>query len=275
MVGAMKRVRQAVLAAFLATLPLAAQAATEDDPVLVITDPAPPEAAPDPWHSTRHAECLTLAAEDPQKGVESALQWEAEGGGALARHCQAQALIGLGLYQDAGDLLEQLARASDPEDRDAQAALFAEAGHVWILAGALPRALEAFTAALELTPDNAGLRIDRALARALSGDYWGAIDDLNAAEDVTQARADLLILRAAAYRYLEVHDLAAADLEAALLLEPENPEAYLERGNLRLATGDQDGARADWLKVLALEPEGPAAEAARWALERLDVKAEE
>lgn len=231
--------------------------------------------AAESWHSQRHADCLTEAAADPEAAFDSALGWEAAGGGAAARHCIAVALIGLGAYVEAAKELEALVNETPDPSPEGRAALLAEAGNAWVLADDLERAIAAFDAAIELVPQAPGLYVDRGLALALAGDLWQAVDDLNRAEDLEPDRIDVLVYRATAYRYLEAYELAAADLERAIALYPENPDAYLERGQLRRALGDLAGARRDFLQVLRLDPDGPIAEDARQAIEAMDLKVED
>ena len=48
------------------------------------------------------------------------------------------------------------------------------------------------------------------------------------------------------------------------MLDPDNPEGLLERGNLRRLMNDLDGARADWQRAATLAqglPTGDAAQA--------------
>jgi len=59
----------------------------------------------------------------------------------------------------------------------------------------------------------------------------------------------------------------------ALKADPNDPEAFLERGMQRAASGDRDGARADWVKTIEIAPDSPAADDARDGLAKLDVKA--
>jgi regulator of sirC expression with transglutaminase-like and TPR domain len=63
-------------------------------------------------------------------------------------------------------------------------------------------------------------------------------------------------------------------VERALILDPENPEGLLERGNLRRLTGDLDGARQDWLRAAALAKRQPTGEAAQANLAAMDVHVE-
>ena len=64
---------------------------------------------------------------------------------------------------------------------------------------------------------------------------------------------------------------ARADIEAALILEPDALEALLERGILFRLAENKDAARADWLKVLELDPDGEAGRLARANIEKMDV----
>lgn len=101
---------------------------------------------------------------------------------------------------------------------------------------------------------------------------WKAIDDLNNALDIDPARAQALVFRASAYRRVNSPELALADIQRALAIDPTHPGGFLERGNIRFEAGDRDSARRDWLKILRLAPWSPSAEAARLNLGKIDVK---
>jgi regulator of sirC expression with transglutaminase-like and TPR domain len=66
-------------------------------------------------------------------------------------------------------------------------------------------------------------------------------------------------------------DEAAADIDAALLLDPTFPDALVERGVMKLANGDKAGARNDWIRALSRAPDSPAGDAARLHIEQIDV----
>src|SRR5262249_48885958 len=117
------------------------------------------------------------------------------------------------------------------------------------------------------------LLVDRAVTLAEAKNYWEAIDDLNSAHDLAPKRADILVYRASAYRFVDSPELAQDDLAAAIALDPRNPEAYLERGILRRLANDTAGARQDWLMTVRLAGGTPTAAAAQRNLELLDVKA--
>jgi Flp pilus assembly protein TadD len=142
------------------------------------------------------------------------------------------------------------------------------------MAGDGEQALVADDAALALAPTDVELRIDRAVAYVAVGKYWEAIDDLNGANELEPRRADILVLRASAYRYVESPELAREDLEQAIALDAGNAEAYLERGILDANAGDAAAARADFLKAVELAPNSPTAEAAQARLQQLDLPAQ-
>ena len=155
-----------------------------------------------------------------------------------------------------------------------RAAVLEQAGQVWLQLGDGTRAYAVFTAALQLDDTGAGLWLRRGEVLARAGEYWEAVDDFSAALDRNESSLDALIFRAAAYRLLEVADLAADDLARALALDPGNPDALTELGMLRKDTGDRDGARQAWLAAINAAPGSPAADAARAQIQRMDVKTE-
>ena len=221
-----------------------------------------------------YADCMTLARSQPEQAFENATAWEGVGGAEAARHCAAVALLGLGHYGEAAGRLQALAEAVKGPQAGLRPGLLAQAGQAWMLAAEPLRAYAVQSAALKLEPENVELWIDRAVTLATAENYWEAIDDLNEAESLAPARADILIFRASAYRFVEANDLALEDVDRGLSLDPNNPEGLLERGILRRLKGDEAGARADWLKTLTVAPGSPAAQAAQANLEALDVKAE-
>ena len=215
--------------------------------------------------------CMALARDNPEQGFDRAITWRGLGGGDAAEHCAAAALIGLGQYANAATRLEALA-AKSKHIPQVKAGLLAHAAQAWLLGGKSQRAEGVLTAALKLTPDDAALLVDRAEAKAGQKNYQGAVDDLTEAIRRDNRRPDSFVFRATAYRFLDRLELADADVEKALVLEPGHVEGLLERGILRRLKGDDAGARQDWLQVLRLAPKSPAADAARANLEAMDVK---
>jgi tetratricopeptide (TPR) repeat protein len=232
----------------------------------------PPGAAVEPPAAARlgegpdHERCLELLRTDPEGARLYADGWEAAGGGDGARHCAALALLALGETERGAERLEELARGSGA-DAATRAAVFAEAGSAWTLAGEPDRASAAATMALTLAPDDPALLLDRALASGSAGRYAEALEDLDRAVALDPYRAEAWTLRGAAQRQLGRAEEAERDVARALSIAPDNAEALLERGALRRAKGDVRGARADWERAARLAPDSAAAELALRNLE--------
>ena len=214
--------------------------------------------------SREYDQCIDLAMHQPETGFERAIAWRDLSGGVAARHCVAVALYGLGQFSEAVLRLERLVQEN--ADLGLQVSLLSQAGNAWLMAEEFGRAHAALSAGLDLAPENLDWLIARSLVYAAAENYWDTVDALN--------RADALVFRASAYRYLDSLELASDDVNRALSLKPDHVAAYLERGIIRRLSRDPDGAREDWLHAINLAPKSPAAEAARRNLERLDIKAE-
>lgn len=219
--------------------------------------PEPPRLAEGP----EVERCLGLLRTDAEGARSFALTWEAEGGGEAAKHCEALALLALGDPPRAAERLEQIAarsRAGHP----ARAAVFAQAAQAWLMSGEPGRAFGAATMALALTPEDADLLIDRAVALGNLGRYQEAVSDLDRALVIDADRAEALVFRAAAWRHLDRAGPARRDIDRALALAPDSAEALLERGILRQLAGDTDGARMDWERAIELAPDSATADLA-------------
>jgi tetratricopeptide (TPR) repeat protein len=216
--------------------------------------------------------CMALARSKPSQGFEAAIAWRDEGGGPAARHCTAIALVGLGQLDEAAQRLEALAQNMNGFGARERAAVLGQAGQVWSRLGDGSRAYAVYTAALNLDDSSFSLWVSRGEVLARAGQYWEAIDDFSAALDRNSGSLNALVFRAAAYRLLDVVDLAADDLTRALALDPSNPDALTELGMVRNDQGDREGARQAWLGAINAAPGSAAADAARAAIERMDVK---
>jgi tetratricopeptide (TPR) repeat protein len=215
--------------------------------------------------------CLDATRAYPDQGFELAGKWIGLGGGEPAKHCRAVALIGLKEYAEAGASLEDIASTSKQPART-RAGMLAQAGRAWLLGEDLSRALAALNAAVRLVPGDPALLTDRAEVLVDGGQYWEAIDDLNAVLDRAPRNADALTFRASAYRMVDAPDLAFDDAERALGINPRHLGALLERGILHRAASRTDDARRDWLRILELAPQSAEADAARANLEKMDVR---
>lgn len=233
--------------------------------------PAPrPAAALD--NQAQYEACMTLLDRDPAGALDSAVEWERQGGGDAARHCKALALIKTGDVEGGALELERVAQEMPQVKAPLAAQVFGQAGQAWVKAGNPQRALYAQDQGLKLNPKDAELLMDRALTYGSTGNYFEALDDLNAVVDLQPGNADAYAMRAAAYRQLENPDLAEDNVAQALKVSPSHPGALLERGYLRRDKGDVDGARSDWLTVIQVMPNTDIANEAQKNIAKLDIK---
>jgi tetratricopeptide (TPR) repeat protein len=218
--------------------------------------------------ANRYERCVQLVQRSPQDALDAANQWQAQGGDGASSHCAALALVSLGRYAESARALDRLGHENFGNAAE-RATIFDQAGNAWLLAGRGGDAMESFSSALALSPNDADLLADRARAAAMLGDWRAADNDLTAALAHDGNRADLLVLRASAGRALGRAADAAKDLDQALHIVPDYPDALVERGSLRLETGDANGARADWQAAIARAPNSPAGRAAQQHLSEL------
>ena len=222
--------------------------------------PLPPD-VPRLAEGPDYERCLGMIRTDAEGARVMAEAWEAAGGGEGARHCGALALLGMGEPERAAERLEQLARMSRGSAAT-RASVFAQAGQAWMMAGQGSRAFGATTMGLGLTPNDAELLLDRAVALGTLGRYAEALEDVKLVLGLDPERAEAWVFRAAANRHLEKVDQAAEDVARALALAPENAEALLERGIIRQLKGDTAGAKQDWERAVSLAPDSATADLA-------------
>lgn len=241
-----------------------------------------------PRAEDRYAECITLAERAPDKGINKALEWQLNGGGVPARHCEAVGLYHDGEFAEAAVRLEGIAEdmrigRGMPVRGDMRLAAnasmladtYGQAANAWLLADELVRAEAAIEQALALVPEGSALesalRVDRAHIAAAEEDFALALSELESVLARDPGRVDILLYIAAAARGVENFLRAGEALNGYRAVFPDDPSALLELGNLRDAMGDTDGARQAWLQLLAVTEVGPDADAARANLERIDV----
>lgn len=221
-------------------------------------------------HARQYEACMALADREPDDAFDAALAWREMGGGDAADHCMAKALLFLGQNGEAARRFEDLAQRINAEPTF-KAALFGHAAQGWMLDGNPERAEDVLTAALELSPSDVGLLVDRGLARAEMRLYEAAAEDFTAAITIDERRAEAFAFRAAARRYLDDINGALADAEQALRIDPEHAAALLERGMIRRLKGDDAGARDDWLLVIRMAPGTRTAATAQANLQIMDL----
>jgi Flp pilus assembly protein TadD len=126
-------------------------------------------------------------------------------------------------------------------------------------AGDAQGAIEDYTQALRLNPNDAAAYNNRGAARATVGDAQGAIEDYTQALRLDSNDADAYYNRGVVRRSLGDAQGAIEDYTQALRLDPNDADAYYNRGIARGSLGDQQGASEDYTQALRLDPNHAAA----------------
>ena len=116
-------------------------------------------------------------------------------------------------------------------------------------------AIEHYTAAIALAPENARAYTNRGLAYAKQRNATAALADYSKAIALGLEDARVYNNRGGAYRKTGDFAAAFADYNTAIALAPEDAWFYNNRGDAYRETGDFGAALADYSKAIALAPE--------------------
>jgi tetratricopeptide (TPR) repeat protein len=191
--------------------------------------------ATDPAEAEKLGACLEQIEADPEAAYESALTWTYQGNRPAARYCYALALLANDRADDGALKLEQLANARDGGTLEQRALYLSQAGHGWLQAGAPDAAIVAFTNALKLDKEDAGLLVDRAGAYVLAEQTDAALADLDTALKVQSGFGPAHQMRAQLHLDAGKLDAALSDVKAAMAAEPDNIDTLVLRGHVREA----------------------------------------
>lgn len=237
----------------------------------------------------RYARCLDMTERTPDKAINLALVWQGENGGVPARHCEAVGLFQMGEFAESAARLERIAEdmriGRDMPIRRSKrivagpemlADMYGQAANAWLYADETVNAEAAVNTALEIAPKGttqyADLQLMKAQVFAADGSFSAALQLIEQAIALDTERKGILIFAASSARSSGDYIKAQKYLDEYQKLFPDNPTAFLERGNLEDAMGQFDLARKSWLKVIELAPNSIDADAARANLERLDLQ---
>ncbi len=133
----------------------------------------------------------------------------------------------------------------------------------------LARARAILGTAIETRPNDPRTWLRRAEFLVATGDFWAAIDDATQAIDIDPTRIAGFALRASLWRRINVPDMAIADLERALEIEPDSLGLRAQLARLRAAAAPTPTALS--AAALDLQAVMPGAGAARSQLVAFDI----
>lgn len=222
----------------------------------------------------RFEACAALVDSDPARALDQAGAWRVNGGGLLARQCEALAYVAQKRWVPAATAFEAAAKEADNKGDGRSTNFWVQAGNAALAASDPGRARTAFDAALAhgqaLGADLGEIYLDRARARFALADKKGARDDLDAALKLVPADPLAWLLSATLARQSGDLVRAQTDIDAAMARSPDDAQVALEAGNIAILGGRDDAARAAWQTAVKNGADRPAGKAAADALARLD-----
>jgi tetratricopeptide (TPR) repeat protein/S1-C subfamily serine protease len=116
-----------------------------------------------------------------------------------------------------------------------------------------PEALASISKAIEMKPLSYYYNI-RSTHRLLTKDYQLALADVNHAIQLEPDSAQNYSMRGLIRMGMKDYQVALADVNQAIKLEPDSTDDYINRGGIRLQLGDSQNALADCNQAIKLEP---------------------
>ena len=140
-----------------------------------------------------------------------------------------------------------------PEE-ELRAELAFQQGNVLMMIGQVDMAIEHYSHAIKLNPNNATSYNNRGVAYSDKNEIDRAIDDYTQAIQLDTDCAMAYYNRGNAYRNKDDFSCAIEDFTKAIELNPDYTEAYNNRGLAHSKTGNLNRAIADFTKAIELRP---------------------
>jgi tetratricopeptide (TPR) repeat protein len=231
------------------------------------------QAGPPADEAARFDRCADLARTDPAAAHAEAGRWRLAGGERVARVCAGLAYAAEGGWAPAAAEFEAAARLAEGA-RDGRADRYwAQAGNAWLAAGERGKAKAALDAALASGRLQGFARGEALLdrARAMAADDPAATrGDLDAALILVPNDPLAWLLSATLARRQGDVPRAQKDIAEALRRSPDDASVQLEAGNVAALARDEAGARAAWGEAARIGGDKPAGQQARAALAQFD-----
>ena len=157
--------------------------------------------------------------------------------------------------QEAIDKIQaQVEAPSRTSEKELRAALAFQQGNVLVMLEQMNRAIEVYSHAIELNPNNIYTYNNRGVTYGAKGDYDRAIADYTKAIQLNPNYADAYFNRGAAYLKIGEFEQVLDDYNRAIELKLDYTDAYFNRGVAYGAKGDYDYAIVDYTKAIQLNP---------------------
>lgn len=166
----------------------------------------------------------------------------------------AELMGNMGEFDKTGILLDTALQFRDTAPTDHQAIAWTFKGDLNLLQERYEPAIEAYTEALELFPEDEYLLSFRATCYDALGERESALDDLLRLADISPDNAATIGQLGAEFYQNGQYEDALLYLDHAVALDPSNAMAFRDRARVFFQIGDYEQALSDLDEALLLEP---------------------
>ncbi len=103
-------------------------------------------------------------------------------------------------------------------------------------------------------PNNPNLLLEQAWLKALHGNWQGALDDAQRAQEFQSTSTEIFMVKGIAYRELKKWDQVLKTFTTAISQQPENPLNFLNRGRAYIELKKWDKGMVDLKQAAKLDP---------------------
>jgi tetratricopeptide (TPR) repeat protein len=162
-------------------------------------------------------------------------------------------LIGLGIFQWRAYKARELeTQQREVEKIKALAASYLSSGDKSLQNDDFTSAIDSYSQAIKLRPDDAEALNKRGTAYSMIADYDKAFYDLSRALELKRDYAEAYTNRGLVYTKKNEWDRAIVDFDEAIRIKPDYAEAYYYRGNVYSLTGDSNQALNNYNRAIIL-----------------------
>jgi len=151
--------------------------------------------------------------------------------------------------------LDLIERVKNLEDIFRKAWRHIEKGDDLVQRKEINKAIEEYTKAIEINPEDAYGYLKRGIAYGLLQKHRKAIHDLDKAIQINSNFVEAYYNRGAAYGMLGEHNRAIVDFNKAIEIDDSYVDAYINRGIAYAILGDKERAEKDLRKAFSLCPD--------------------
>ena len=159
-----------------------------------------------------------------------------------------------GIRETIEEMQVQANTPSGTSEQELRAELAFQQGNVLMMIGQVNMAIERYSHAIGLNPNNASTYNNRGAAYSDKNEIDRAIDDYTQAIELDTDYADAYYNRGNACHNKREYDRAIVDYNRAIELKPNYAEAYYNRGVTYSEKSDFDSAIVDYNRAIELKP---------------------